>query len=83
MPDEKKFGTIVTDLGTILIRDAVLEGKQINLTTLAVGDGGGYYYQPTADMTELKNERWSGAVNGECAYSRQANVNSWKGIAPT
>jgi len=43
MPDEKKFGTIVTDLGTILIRDAVLEGKQINLTTLADGDGAGYY----------------------------------------
>ena len=52
MPDEKKYGTIVTDLGTRLIRDAVLEGQKINITTLAVGDGGGYYYQPTAGMTE-------------------------------
>lgn len=83
MPDEKKFGTIVTDLGTILIRDAVLEGKQINLTTLAVGDGGGYYYQPTADMTELRNERWSGKVNSVTVNPDSPNIIDVLAVIPS
>ena len=62
MPEEttKKFGTIVTDVGTMRTREAVLEGKKINLTTLAVGDGGGAYYVPSADMQGLKNETCAG-----------------------
>ena len=83
MPDEKKYGTIVTDLGTILIRDAVLEGKQINLTTLAVGDGGGYYYQPTADMTELRNERWSGKVNSVTVNPDSPNIIDVLAVIPS
>ncbi len=65
MPEEttKKFGTIVTDVGTMRTREAVLEGKKINLTTLAVGDGGGAYYVPSADMQGLKNETWRGDVS--------------------
>ena len=62
MPEEttKKFGTIVTDVGTMRTREAVLEGKKINLTTLAVGDGGGAYYVPSADMQGLKNDSVKG-----------------------
>ena len=65
MPEEttKKFGTIVTDVGTMRTREAVLEGKKINLTTLAVGDGGGAYYVPSAGMQGLKHETWRGDVS--------------------
>jgi phage-related tail fiber protein len=83
MPDEKKYGTIVTDLGTRLIRDAVLEGQKINITTLAVGDGGGYYYQPTADMTELKNERWSGAINSVTVNEDSPNIIDVLAVIPS
>ena len=44
---DKTYGTLVTDRGILLIAAAVMEGKKINLTTLAVGDGGGAYYEPT------------------------------------
>lgn len=83
MPDEKKFGTIVTDLGTRLIRDAVLEGQKINITTLAVGDGNGSYYQPTADMTELKNERWSGAINSVTVNEDSPNIIDVLAVIPS
>ena len=59
---DKTYGTLVTDRGILLIAAAVMEGKKINLTTLAVGDGGGAYYQPTQSMTALKNQVWSGNV---------------------
>lgn len=64
MPDtERKYGTIVTATGLALVTAAAMEGKKVNITTLAVGDGGGAYYQPSADMIALKNECWRGDVN--------------------
>ncbi len=72
MPDnERRYGTIVTDIGTILIRQAITEGKKINLTTLCVGDGGGAYYQPTPDMKELRHKCWSGPIN-KVAVNRES-----------
>lgn len=59
---ERTYGTIVTDVGTNLITAAVMDGTKVNITTLAVGDGGGAYYQPTPNMTALKNPCWSGPV---------------------
>ena len=45
------------------IAAAVMEGKKINITDLAVGDGGGSYYKPNSTMTALKGEKWRGKVN--------------------
>ena len=42
--EDKTYGTLVTDCGIQLIAAAVMEGKKINITDLAVGDGGGSYY---------------------------------------
>ena len=36
---ERKYGTIVTNIGTELITQAVMEGAKVTLKTLAVGDG--------------------------------------------
>ena len=60
---DKTYGTIVTDCGIQLIAAAVMEGKKINITDLAVGDGGGSYYKPNSTMTALKGEKWRGKVN--------------------
>ena len=52
--EDKTYGTLVTDCGIQLIAAAVMEGKKINITDLAVGDGGGSYYKPNSTMTALK-----------------------------
>lgn len=50
---ENKYGSIVTDVGVQLITEAVMEGQKVNITTLAVGDGGGSYYKPNSTMCSL------------------------------
>ena len=57
--DSRKYKTIVTDLGKEKIASATIEGAKVNMVTVVVGDGGGTYYIPTADMTELRGERWN------------------------
>ena len=61
--EDKTYGTLVTDCGIQLIAAAVMEGKKINITDLAVGDGGGSYYKPNSTMTALKGEKWRGKEN--------------------
>lgn len=65
------YGTIVTDIGSQLITEAVMEGQKVNIVKLAVGDGGGSYYKPDSTMTALKGEKWRGSVT-----SVQINENS-------
>lgn len=60
--EDKTYGTLVTDCGIQLIAAAVMEGKKINITDLAVGDGGGSYYKPNSTMTALKGEKWRGMI---------------------
>lgn len=60
----KNFGTIITSKGTELIADCILCGDALPITTAAVGDGGGAYYEPTADQTALRNECWRGEIAG-------------------
>ena len=52
MEQEKKYGTLVTNVGTRLITNATMNGEKVRITQFAVGDGGGDYYQPTELMTE-------------------------------
>lgn len=49
---DKTYGTLVTDCGIQLIAAAVMEGKKINITDLAVGDGGGSYRHWLTDRKE-------------------------------
>ena len=73
--EDKTYGTLVTDCGIQLIAAAVMEGKKINITDLAVGDGGGAYYQPTPNMTGLKNECWSGPIKSVSVNKDSPNSN--------
>lgn len=85
MPDEatKKYGTIVTDVGLMRTREAVMEGKKINLTTLAVGDGDGAYYVPSADMQGLKNETWRGDVSSVTVNPDSPNMIDVVAVIPS
>ena len=81
--EDKTYGTLVTDCGIQLIAAAVMEGKKINITDLAVGDGGGTYYQPTPNMTGLKNECWSGPIKSVSVNKDSPNMIDITAIIPS
>jgi len=58
----EQFYTILTSVGKAKIANATVLGQKVELTELALGDGGGSYYNPTEDQTELRNEVWRGAI---------------------
>lgn len=58
----EQFYTILTAVGKAKIANAAALGEKVELTELALGDGGGSYYNPTEDQTELRNEVWRGAI---------------------
>lgn len=62
MPDERKYGTKVTTLGSSRITACILDGTKLKITQAAAGDGGGGYYVPTVDQTELMGELWRGPI---------------------
>ena len=39
---DRKYKTLVTDIGKEKMTNAILNGKKVNVVMAAVGDGGGY-----------------------------------------
>ncbi len=74
MNENQKYYTLVTDIGTAAISNAAMLGEAVITNTFAVGDGGGSYYQPTADMTQLVHEVWRGRVKSSKIDSDSPNV---------
>ncbi|EEO3456518.1 phage tail protein [Salmonella enterica] len=60
---DNEFYTLLTDWGMAKIASALADKKQIHLQKMAVGDGGGQYYEPTASQTNLRHEVWRGEMN--------------------
>jgi phage-related tail fiber protein len=58
-----QFYTILTLLGQAELAEAIAEGRQVQLTHMAVGDGGGSYYTPSQGQTTLVNERYRSEIN--------------------
>ncbi len=75
------YFSIVTDLGTKKILEAIKHGKKLNITHFAVGDGGGAYFEPSADITQLKNEIWRGIINS-CEISKEENILTVGAVIP-
>lgn len=65
-----EYRTILTDAGLAAVATAAQAGEQVQITHLAMGDGGGTEYAPDSAQTSLKNERWRGAV---ASYTRNGN----------
>ena len=80
---ENKYGSIVTDVGIQLVTEAVMEGQKVNITTLAVGDGGGSYYKPNSTMTALKGEKWRGKVNRVEVNEKSPNMIDVVAVVPS
>lgn len=66
-----KYFTLVTDVGTRKMMQAVHEGKKINIVEFAVGDGNGECKKLTTEATVLQNEVWRGNVN-DCRISTES-----------
>lgn len=58
----QKYYTIVTDTGVAAMTNALARGTKVDMTYIAVGDGGGGYYEPQSTQTALKHEVWRGVV---------------------
>ncbi len=79
---DREYCSIVTDLGNILMMDAVKNGRKVVITEFAVGDGGGEYYRPDTGMTELKNELWRGNINSCEVNPEAANILEVTAVCP-
>ncbi len=75
------YFSIVTDLGTKKMLEAIKHGTKLNITHFAVGDGGGAYFEPSADITQLKNEIWRGTINS-CEISKEENILTVGAVIP-
>ena len=59
-----KYKTVITKAGAIKLTAATLpDGKKVNLTAMAVGDGGGTLPVPDPNQTKLVKEVWRHALN--------------------
>ncbi|WP_252224526.1 MULTISPECIES: phage tail protein [unclassified Clostridium] len=59
----EKFYSILTNIGKAKVANSIGLGTKVNFSKMKVGDGGGAYYEPTEDQTDLKNVVWEGNIN--------------------
>lgn len=78
MPDTKYYG-LLTTAGENAVAEAFVSGEKLKIAYIAAGDGAGTYYQPTANMTELRHEVWRGDV---ISLEVGGNVATVKGVIP-
>lgn len=55
--------TLITTAGEQAIAEAIANKTTLKIDRIAVGDGGGATYTPTAEQTSLKGQKWSGELN--------------------
>lgn len=59
-----KYKTVITKAGAIKLAAATVpNGKKVNFTAMAIGDGGGTLPEPDASQTKLINEVWRHTLN--------------------
>ncbi|MCH4239476.1 MAG: phage tail protein [Oscillospiraceae bacterium] len=78
-----KYYSIMTNVGLAATANAAVLGKKVNLTTFAVGDGGGAFYSPVPTMTALKGQKWSGTISGYNVSTDSPNLISVTGLIPS
>ncbi len=69
-----KFKTVITTAGAAKLAAATAPGgRKVNITTMAVGDGGGKLSVPDAGQTGLIHEVWRHALNKISQDKRNSN----------
>lgn len=69
-----KYFAILTNYGAAQLANAVALGTQMNITTMAVGDGGGSLPVPDAAQTKLIRENRRAAVNQVTVDEKNPNI---------
>lgn len=62
---KNKYYTLYTDKGRKRINELLAEGKDLTFTHIAVGDGGGFVYDPEAGQESLRREVYRGRINAK------------------
>lgn len=62
---KNKYYTLYTDKGRKRINELLAEGKDLTFTHIAVGDGGGFVYDPEAGQESLRREVYRGSINAK------------------
>lgn len=79
----RQYGSKLTAKGTAALAACILEGTKLEITEIAVGDGGGAYYEPMTDQTALVHEVWRDEVL-TCEKSvLNPNTIDIKGVIPS
>ncbi|MHA0962595.1 phage tail protein [Enterobacter cancerogenus] len=69
-----KYKTVITKAGAEKLAAATVpNGKKVNFTAMAVGDGGGTLPTPDPNQTKLVNEVWRHALNKISQDNKQKN----------
>lgn len=58
----EQFYALITDVGLAKITNGLINDTQVDFVHMAVGDGGGSYYNPSTSQTGLVREMWRGPV---------------------
>lgn len=59
----ESFYTILTNIGKSKIANSAGFGTKVNITNYKIGDGGGKYYEPTEQQTDLIHAVYEGKIN--------------------
>lgn len=65
-----EFYTVITTAGREAVARATQSGVKVDITHMAIGDGGGVPVTPNESQTQLVNECWRGSV---ATYSQQGS----------
>ena len=63
----EEFYSLVTDYGAQKQLNSIKNGTPFDVFEIALGDGGGNYYNPSTSQTALKREVWRGEIQ-ECKW---------------
>lgn len=77
------FYTILTEIGKAKLANATALGSVVELTEIAVGDGGGVAIAPAETDTALTNEVWRAALNNISIDSANSNWIVAEGYIPS
>ena len=77
------YYAILTTVGAQKLAETQAQGEALELATFAVGDGNGQEYEPSANMTALRNQTWSGGVSRVYHSATDNNVVCIEGAIPT
>lgn len=79
----KQYGTKLTVLGEAAIAGNVLEGTKLDVVEIAAGDGGGGWYEPSAEQTALVGEVWRGKIAAYTLNPLNPKMVDIKGVIPS